>query len=107
MIYTPTKTLFSSRILTLDEMREERNRLRNAGRKIVFTNGCFDLIHRGHVEYLAFARDQGDMLVVGVNSDTSVRRLKGPSRPVNNEIDRAIVLLVFTIRGLCGHLQRG
>ena len=60
--------------------------------KIVFTNGCFDIIHAGHVKYLAEAKKLGDVLIVGLNSDDSVRRLKGPSRPVNNELDRAIVL---------------
>lgn len=65
---------------------------RDAGRKIVFTNGCFDILHAGHVSVLEFSRAKGDALVVGVNSDASVRRLKGPSRPVNKEADRALVL---------------
>lgn len=60
--------------------------------RIVFTNGCFDILHRGHVEYLAAARELGDRLVVGLNSDDSVTRLKGPGRPVNPEDDRAAVL---------------
>ena len=60
--------------------------------KIVFTNGVFDILHRGHVEYLFAARALGDVLVVGMNTDSSVRRLKGPTRPVNREEDRAIVL---------------
>ena len=62
------------------------------GRKVVFTNGCFDILHRGHATYLAQAREQGDLLVVGLNTDASVRRLKGPSRPVNSERDRAFLL---------------
>ncbi len=62
------------------------------GRKIVFTNGCFDLLHVGHVRYLQQARALGHFLVVGVNSDESVRRLKGPTRPVQNENDRAEIL---------------
>ena len=62
------------------------------GRKMVFTNGCFDLIHRGHVEYLAAARSLGDLLIVGLNSDGSVRRLKGPARPLVPLADRAAVL---------------
>jgi D-beta-D-heptose 7-phosphate kinase/D-beta-D-heptose 1-phosphate adenosyltransferase len=66
--------------------------LRRAGRKLVFTNGCFDLLHRGHVEYLAEARSLGDALVVGVNDDDSVRRLKGPGRPLVPATDRAQVL---------------
>src|SRR3954462_958380 len=61
-------------------------------RKVVFTNGVFDLLHRGHVEYLFAARALGDALVIGLNTDDSVRRLKGPSRPVNTEHDRATVL---------------
>ncbi|MBO4645818.1 MAG: D-glycero-beta-D-manno-heptose 1-phosphate adenylyltransferase [Bacteroidales bacterium] len=63
---------------------------------VVFTNGCFDLLHRGHVTYLAQARDLGDFLVVGLNSDSSVRRLKGPGRPVNREADRALVLAALS-----------
>lgn len=61
-------------------------------KKVVFTNGCFDVLHLGHVTYLAEARTMGDLLVVGLNSDASVRRLKGPSRPINNEKARAMVL---------------
>ena len=73
-------------------MRAERDRLHAEGKSLVFTNGCFDILHRGHADYLAFARSQGDALVVGLNSDSSVRRAKGPSRPVNPELDRAYVL---------------
>ena len=73
-------------------MRAERDRLHAEGRTLVFTNGCFDILHRGHADYLAFARSQGDALVVGLNSDASVRRAKGPTRPVNPETDRAFVL---------------
>jgi len=80
------------RILSADEARFERDQLHRQGRKLVFTNGCFDILHRGHAEYLAFARAQGDALVVGMNSDSSVRRAKGPTRPVNPEMDRAFVL---------------
>jgi D-beta-D-heptose 7-phosphate kinase/D-beta-D-heptose 1-phosphate adenosyltransferase len=80
------------RILTPEEARQERDQLRAQGQKLVFTNGCFDILHRGHTEYLAFARAQGDALVVGLNSDSSVRRAKGPTRPVNPEADRAFVL---------------
>lgn len=65
---------------------------RHEGKKIVFTNGCFDILHKGHVSYLAEARKLGDLLVIGVNSDASVKRLKGPERPINNEMDRAFVL---------------
>jgi D-glycero-beta-D-manno-heptose 1-phosphate adenylyltransferase len=60
--------------------------------KIVFTNGCFDLIHLGHIDYLAKASDLGDVLIIGLNTDASTRRLKGPTRPINNEHARAMVL---------------
>ncbi len=66
--------------------------LRKGGRRIVFTNGCFDILHAGHVRYLTRARAFGDCLVLGLNTDDSVRRLKGPSRPVNPEQDRAEVV---------------
>lgn len=82
----------SPKILTPAEARAERDRLVAEGKTLVFTNGCFDILHRGHTEYLAFARAQGDALCVGLNSDVSVRRNKGPARPVNPEEDRAFVL---------------
>ena len=66
--------------------------LRAGGQRIVFTNGCFDILHAGHVRYLNTARALGDCLVLGLNSDASVRRLKGPQRPINNEQDRAEVI---------------
>lgn len=62
------------------------------GKRIVFTNGCFDLLHKGHVHTLAAARDHGDYMIVGLNSDASVRRLKGEERPINGQADRALVL---------------
>jgi len=80
-------------MLTVDEMRGERERLTEVGRRLVFTNGCFDILHTGHVTYLEFARSQGDALVVGLNSDASVRRNKGSKRPINSQDDRARVLL--------------
>lgn len=67
--------------------------LRRQGKKIVFTNGCFDILHAGHVRYLTAAKSLGDVLIVGLNTDESVRALKGESRPVNNQKDRAEVLL--------------
>lgn len=80
------------KILTVEQMRAERDRLVSEGKKLVFTNGCFDILHRGHVTYLTFARNQGDALVVGLNTDASVKSNKGDDRPINNEEDRAFVL---------------
>lgn len=77
---------------TLERLLDELHRHRAAGRKVVFTNGCFDLIHLGHVQYFRYARSQGDLLVVGVNTDLSIRKLKGPKRPIINEQDRLGVL---------------
>ena len=64
----------------------------NKNKKMVFTNGCFDIIHKGHVAYLVEAKKLGDLLVIGLNSDASVKRLKGPERPINNELDRQYVM---------------
>ena len=80
------------KILTADQMRVERDFLVAGHKSLVFTNGCFDILHRGHFTYLMFARNQGDALVVGVNSDISVRRNKGDARPINTEKDRAFAL---------------
>jgi D-beta-D-heptose 7-phosphate kinase/D-beta-D-heptose 1-phosphate adenosyltransferase len=82
----------SGMILTLDDLLKERKRLRDAGQKLVFTNGVFDILHVGHVRYLAQARALGDALVVAVNSDRSVRELKGADRPLTNENERAEIL---------------
>ncbi len=76
----------------LKELVQELDRQRTAGRRIVFTNGVFDLIHPGHIRYLRAARAMGDLLVVAVNSDASVRRLKGPKRPILAENERARIL---------------
>ena len=80
------------KILSTEQMLEERERLRAAGTRLVFTNGVFDLLHVGHVRYLAQARALGDALVVAINSDRSVRELKGPGRPVFDERERAEIL---------------
>lgn len=82
----------SGRILTAGEARSLRDRLEREGKKLVFTNGCFDILHAGHAAYLEFARAQGDALVVGLNSDASVRQSKGTNRPINCQEDRAAVL---------------
>src|SRR5213596_1001643 len=82
----------SSKIVGLEELSERSKQLRAAGKKMVATNGCFDLLHVGHVRYLQAARALGDLLAVGLNGDRSVRELKGAGRPINNERDRAEVL---------------
>ncbi len=81
-----------AKFLSAAQCRNQRDRLASEGKKLVFTNGCFDILHRGHATYLEFARNQGDALVVGLNSDASVRRNKGLNRPINSEQDRAYVL---------------
>ena len=80
------------KILSLEQMNRERERLRSSGLSLVFTNGVFDLIHIGHIRYLTEARAFGDRLVVAINSDRSVRQLKGESRPIFNERERAEIL---------------
>ncbi len=81
-----------AKVLTLDELRVEREQLRRKQKRVVFTNGCFDLLHPGHVRYLQQARALGDALIVALNSDRSVRELKGPGRPILNENERAEVM---------------
>lgn len=83
----------NKKIVNIKELKEIlKSAKENNNPKIVFTNGCFDIIHRGHVEYLQKAKELGDLLILGLNSDLSVKRLKGENRPINNEEDRAIVL---------------
>jgi rfaE bifunctional protein nucleotidyltransferase chain/domain len=84
------------KIKTLNEIVRLRSRLRESGMKLVFTNGCFDILHVGHVRYLNNARSLGDALVVGVNSDQSVHKIKGASRPIVPERERAEVLAALT-----------
>lgn len=79
-------------ITSIDELHQLGNTLRAEGKRVVFTNGVFDILHAGHVTYLQAARDLGDVLIVGVNTDASVHRLKGPERPVNTLHDRLTVL---------------
>jgi rfaE bifunctional protein nucleotidyltransferase chain/domain len=83
---------FRTKLLTRDQVPIWRERMRQEGRRVVATNGCFDILHFGHANYLEAARNQGNELLVGVNSDASVRKLKGPTRPINQEISRASVL---------------
>ena len=78
-------------IIDRDKIADFCQVLRDGGQKVVFTNGCFDILHAGHVRYLNKARSFGDCLVLGLNTDSSVRRIKGPSRPINSELDRAEV----------------
>ena len=77
-----------SKILGPRQLKKWVETARKKGQKIVFTNGCFDILHAGHVSVLEFSRSKGDLLVVGLNSDASVRRLKGPTRPVNTQAVR-------------------
>jgi D-glycero-beta-D-manno-heptose 1-phosphate adenylyltransferase len=79
-------------VFSLSQLIQQRHAWKSSRKKIVFTNGVFDILHRGHAEYLAAAKSLGDVLIVGVNSDASVRKIKGPSRPVMNENDRAFML---------------
>ena len=81
-----------SKIVGLSKLKKEIARLRKSGKKIAFTNGCFDILHYGHVSYLEKAKKDNRVLVLGLNSDASVRRLKGPTRPINPELARASVV---------------
>ena len=85
------------KILSIEEMLAERTRLRAAGARLVFTNGVFDLLHVGHVRYLSEARALGDALVVAINSDRTVRELKGPSRPVFEQDERAEIMAALRV----------
>jgi len=79
-------------IINSENFAQLRKEIKDYGKRLVFTNGCFDILHRGHIEYLNEAKSFGDYLIVGLNSDSSVKRLKGSDRPINNENDRALVL---------------
>lgn len=81
-----------SKIFELPELLKHLEQDKTAGKKIVFTNGCFDILHRGHAAYLRAAKSLGDKLIIGLNTDASVKRLKGESRPINGEDDRAYLL---------------
>lgn len=86
----------NGKIVLLDELLRERQRLRAEGRQLVFTNGCFDILHVGHVRYLRSARKLGSALLVAINSDRSVRELKGAGRPIMNEEERAEMLAALS-----------
>ncbi|MBL8203666.1 MAG: D-glycero-beta-D-manno-heptose 1-phosphate adenylyltransferase [Blastocatellia bacterium] len=81
-----------SKVVSLDQLQPAREQLRHAGKSVVFTNGCFDLLHPGHVRYLQEARSLGDALIVALNSDRAVRELKGATRPILKENERAEVM---------------
>ena len=90
------------KLVPLDDLSHWRKALREADRHLVVTNGCFDLLHMGHVQYLERARNLGDALLVGLNGDQSVRELKGEGRPINHERDRALVLAgLGCVDGVC------
>jgi len=93
---------FRSKIIAWDKLPEWRKSIRTSGKKLVVTNGCFDILHLGHVTYLENARNFGDALLIGVNSDAAVRGLKGAGRPVNPENDRAAILAALeNVSGVC------
>jgi rfaE bifunctional protein nucleotidyltransferase chain/domain len=93
---------FREKIVAWDKLPAWRAAIRASGKKLVVTNGCFDLLHLGHVTYLETARQCGDALLVGVNGDQATRELKGPGRPVNPELDRAAVLAALeSVDGVC------
>ena len=93
---------FRDKIIAWDKLSAWRKDFRTRGKKLVVTNGCFDILHLGHVTYLESARERGDALLVGVNSDEATRQLKGPDRPVNSEADRASVLAALqSVDGVC------
>lgn len=93
----PKKSI-QEKILTLADLKKKVAQWKLLGKTIVFTNGCFDILHAGHISSLSEAAEQGDILIVGVNADSSVKNLKGPGRPVNDEASRALLLasLVMT-----------
>lgn len=82
----------NSKIMSSVALAKKLSALKSKGKRVVFTNGCFDILHVGHVDYLSKARKLGDILVVGLNSDSSVRKIKGLGRPINKELDRAKIL---------------
>jgi rfaE bifunctional protein nucleotidyltransferase chain/domain len=92
-IHLPNLSIVTSKILTLDKLVKSTMLARLKSEKIVFTNGCFDIIHRGHIHYLALAADKGSQLIVGINSDDSVKRLgKNTTRPLQDEQTRALII---------------
>jgi rfaE bifunctional protein nucleotidyltransferase chain/domain len=87
--------ILQAKLFTEETIKKQISEWRSHGKKIVFTNGCFDIIHRGHIDYLSKAADEGNVLIIGLNTDNSVRKLKGPQRPINDEHSRALILASF------------
>ena len=86
----------NNKIFTLEELKAKTNSWKENGQKVVFTNGCFDIVHRGHIEVLARTADLGDKLIIGLNSDSSIQKLKGEDRPIINEQSRAVLLAALS-----------
>ena len=93
----PSFSTIASKIQSAEQIGQTLARWRSKGEKVVFTNGCFDILHYGHLHYLAQAHDLGDRLVIGLNSAASVRRLKGPQRPINDEMTRTHLLAALEV----------
>jgi rfaE bifunctional protein nucleotidyltransferase chain/domain len=91
-----TLNKINSKIFSLDDLKNQLNTWKQAGEEVVFTNGCFDIIHRGHIEVLAQTADLGDRLIIGLNSDSSIQKLKGEGRPIIDEHSRAILLAALS-----------
>jgi D-glycero-beta-D-manno-heptose 1-phosphate adenylyltransferase len=91
-LHLAERYLMNTKLLTREEAKEKVLAWKSSGKQVVFSNGCFDILHAGHVQYLSRARQLGDVLLIGLNSDASIQRIKGPLRPVCAEQDRAAVL---------------
>ena len=92
----PNLQNIKSKIFSLDKLKNQVNTWKKAGKKVVFTNGCFDIIHRGHIEVLALTANLGDKLIIGINSDQSIQKLKGKDRPIIDEQSRAFLLAALS-----------
>jgi rfaE bifunctional protein nucleotidyltransferase chain/domain len=98
---------FREKMISWDDLADWRAKMRSAGKRLVVTNGCFDILHVGHVTYLEAARNLGDALLVGVNADDSVRELKGPNRPVNDADDRSALLAALeSVSAICVYAEK-
>jgi rfaE bifunctional protein nucleotidyltransferase chain/domain len=98
---------FREKLIAWDDLPAWRTQMRSNGKRLVVTNGCFDILHLGHVSYLEAARNLGDALLIGLNGDDAVQQLKGANRPVNSESDRAAVLAALeSVTGVCIYADR-